>query len=273
MGSLYFSQIRHFSPCLLCWTQRIFLYPLAPVLGFMLITRNKGIAYLVLGGSLLGQGVSVYHYLLQKTTLLAAANTCGGSVPCSLIYIDWWGVVTIPLLAMTAFMLITLGVVFFLAEYSEEQVVSQVPDRLAILFVSGTVILGATVWLGVYFEANSSPNSSNVGIADPPTEVQSATLPADTVSSEQGDMLFQENCAVCHGQNGVGIPTLTPSLQSSERVRELNIQALSELIQRGVPQEDPQNQTGNVMPPGGGAELNDSELQAVVAFLKSQMEP
>ncbi len=33
MGSLYFSEVRHFVPCVLCWFQRICMYPLVIVLG------------------------------------------------------------------------------------------------------------------------------------------------------------------------------------------------------------------------------------------------
>lgn len=28
LGSLYFSEIRHYEPCKLCWIQRIFMYPI-----------------------------------------------------------------------------------------------------------------------------------------------------------------------------------------------------------------------------------------------------
>lgn len=248
------------------------MYPMVPVLGFMLVTRNRAAAYLVLCGSLLGQGVSVYHYLLQKTMLLTAADTCGGGVPCSLIYIDWGGVVTIPLLAMIAFMLITVGVLVYLGQFAECKGVPEMHDRQAVKLVFGITLLGALVWLGIYFGGISSSKPSESGVTSPSLSDETASLPGTSVLTDRGAMLFNENCAVCHGQNGIGVPTLTPSLQSSVRVRELNEDQIAELIRLGVTQEDPQNQTGNAMPPGGGADLSDKEMESVVAFLKSQVE-
>ncbi len=273
LGSLYFSQIRHFTPCALCWTQRIMMYPLTPLLGFMLITRNRALAYLALLGSLLGQGISIYHYLLQKTTLLSAADTCGGGVPCSLIYIDWWGIVTIPLLAMCAFMLITVGMALYLAQPVAVHPRMDIVDRHAMRLVLGLVFLGAVAWIAVYFGVGRAPAADPAPIV----AVPASTSPLDSLdtaaSVERGKTLFEDNCAACHGRDGVGIPTLTPSLQTSDRVRALSALQLALLIRKGVPQDDPQNQTGNLMPPSGGVEIGDAELDAVVAFLKSQMDP
>ena len=33
LGSLYFSEVRQFQPCLLCWYQRILMYPLIIIFG------------------------------------------------------------------------------------------------------------------------------------------------------------------------------------------------------------------------------------------------
>ncbi len=273
LGSLYFSQIRHFTPCTLCWAQRIAMYPLTPVLGFMLITRNRALAYLVLLGSLLGQGISTYHYLLQKTTLLTAADTCGGGVPCGLIYIDWWGIVTIPLLAMCAFMLVTVGMAVYLVQPAPVHQGVDTVDGQAVQLVAGIALLGAIIWIAVYFGARSVPAVEPVPAVSVPALAPSPDLPLASDPAEPGRLLFGDHCAACHGRDGVGIPGLTPSLQTSEWVRDLSSQQLATLILQGVSQDDPQNRTGNLMPPSGGTELNDSELQAVVDFLKSQVVP
>ncbi|MCB0114877.1 MAG: disulfide bond formation protein B, partial [Caldilineaceae bacterium] len=63
-GSLYFSEVRHYVPCALCWYQRILMYPLALLLIVGLLRRDRHLAYLVLPFSLIGQGVSTYHYLI-----------------------------------------------------------------------------------------------------------------------------------------------------------------------------------------------------------------
>lgn len=123
LGSLYFSEIAGFVPCTLCWYQRILMYPLAAILLVALWRREEGVAWYVLPLSLLGAGFSTYHYLLQKTTLFGSGGVCRAGVPCTVAYINWFGFVTIPFLALTAFLIITLAMLFSLsapAETAEE---------------------------------------------------------------------------------------------------------------------------------------------------------
>lgn len=116
LGSLYFSEIAGFVPCKLCWVQRIFMYPLAAILLVAVIRRDDDdVPYYVLPLSLIGMGVSTYHYLLQKTDLFSESTVCSGGVPCSIDYINWLGFITIPFLALTAFVIITISMVFLLA--------------------------------------------------------------------------------------------------------------------------------------------------------------
>ncbi|NUQ39513.1 MAG: disulfide bond formation protein B [Caldilineales bacterium] len=114
LGSLYFSEIAGFTPCTLCWYQRILMYPLTLILGVALLRREEGVAWYVLPLSLLGAGFATYHYLLQKTTLFGSGAVCRAGVPCTVAYINWFGFVTIPFLALTAFLIITLAMLFFL---------------------------------------------------------------------------------------------------------------------------------------------------------------
>jgi disulfide bond formation protein DsbB len=68
-GSLYFSEVRGYVPCVLCWYQRILMYPLTGIIAIGLLRRDGNLPYYVLPFSLLGLGVSTYHYLLEKTDL------------------------------------------------------------------------------------------------------------------------------------------------------------------------------------------------------------
>ena len=107
MGSLYFSNVRHFAPCLLCWYQRILMYPLAlGILPIGLLRRDEALPWYTGFFSLLGMGTSAYHYMLQKTTWFSGSTTCDPLVPCNLAYINWLGFITIPFLALVAFTLI-----------------------------------------------------------------------------------------------------------------------------------------------------------------------
>lgn len=108
-GSLYFSEVRLFVPCSLCWYQRIMMYPLVILLGIASYRQDKGIIPYVLPLSLLGGSISLLHYLEQKVPGFGAPNLCRTSgVPCNTDYINWLGFITIPFLALIAFSLITL---------------------------------------------------------------------------------------------------------------------------------------------------------------------
>ncbi len=120
LGSLYLSEILHFVPCTLCWYQRILMYPLALILLIGLLRRDREIFYYVLPFSLLGIGVSTYHYLLQKTDLFASSAVCDTGIPCTTTWINLFGFATIPFLALLAFLTITVMGLFFFAQESEE---------------------------------------------------------------------------------------------------------------------------------------------------------
>ena len=107
-GSLYFSEVRLFAPCSLCWYQRILMYPLVIVLGVASYRQDRSVVYYALPLSVLGGGVSVFHYLEQKVPGFSTPSICRMGVPCTQEYINWLGFITIPFLALVAFTLITL---------------------------------------------------------------------------------------------------------------------------------------------------------------------
>ncbi|MEH7119806.1 disulfide oxidoreductase [Neobacillus vireti] len=109
LGSLYFSEVMHFIPCTLCWYQRIFMYPLAIILGIAFYRNDEGIYRYVLPLSIIGMLISGYHTLLQKLPYLQQFEMCTTGVPCSKDYINWLGFITIPLLAFVAFTIITVS--------------------------------------------------------------------------------------------------------------------------------------------------------------------
>jgi disulfide bond formation protein DsbB len=116
-GSLFFSEVLGWVPCELCWYQRILMYPLSIILAVGLLRRDSKLGAYVLPFSLIGAAVSFYHYALQKTDWFPPP-ACMSGVPCTVDYINLFGFVTIPFLALTAFLIITLSLVMsFLDEY------------------------------------------------------------------------------------------------------------------------------------------------------------
>jgi len=108
LGSLYFSEIKGFIPCDLCWYQRIAMYPLVLILGIATFQNDLKVPKYVLPLSLLGGIISFLHYLEQKVPGFGGIKPCVSGVPCSSEYINWMGFVTIPFLALIAFVLISV---------------------------------------------------------------------------------------------------------------------------------------------------------------------
>jgi disulfide bond formation protein DsbB len=105
LGSLYYSEIAGFNPCNLCWWQRIFIYPQVLLLGLAYFKRDNGIIDYSL--SLIGLGAlfSLYHNYIYYTT--KASSLCSLSVPCVQKYIMGLNYITIPLMALSALLLMT----------------------------------------------------------------------------------------------------------------------------------------------------------------------
>lgn len=106
LGSLYFSEIRGYEPCTLCWYQRILMYPIVLIVTVAYIQKNAKIALTTAVFSSIGAVTSLYHYSLQKLDFLQDTAPACGRVPCTGQYINWLGFITIPFLALTAFIII-----------------------------------------------------------------------------------------------------------------------------------------------------------------------
>ncbi len=105
-GSLYFSEIRQFVPCALCWFQRIFMYPLAFMLGVASFKQDKSIRVYALPLAIIGGSISIFHILEENVPGFNPPAMCQVGVPCSFKYINWLGFISIPVLALSAFTLI-----------------------------------------------------------------------------------------------------------------------------------------------------------------------
>lgn len=105
-GSLYLSEVMHFEPCSLCWVQRIFMYPLVLLLGLAYFRDEAVIAVYTLPLASIGACFSIYHIFVQKFPDTIGDMAACGAVSCIGDYLNWFGFITIPMLALTAFILI-----------------------------------------------------------------------------------------------------------------------------------------------------------------------
>jgi disulfide bond formation protein DsbB len=105
-GSLFFSEIAHFVPCELCWFQRICMYPLSIVTLLAALAGDHRVARYLLPLPVVGAGVSVYH-LLVENHVVATPAACQIGAGCAVKWTNEFGYMTIPTLALTAFVLLT----------------------------------------------------------------------------------------------------------------------------------------------------------------------
>jgi len=120
VGSLYFSEIRGYEPCELCWYQRILMYPLVIILTVAYLQKNTKIAVTTATFSIIGGCISLYHYGIQKLSFLADSAPACGRVPCTGQYINYLGFITIPFLALTAFIMIAV-LSFLMLKWQKEK--------------------------------------------------------------------------------------------------------------------------------------------------------
>lgn len=104
-GSLYFSEVAHFDPCRLCWYQRIAMYPLVVILGIAAVRRDPEIGVYAKALAAIGAVISTYHVALEWIPALDT-GACGSGPSCSVIWFREFGVVSLPTLALAAFLLI-----------------------------------------------------------------------------------------------------------------------------------------------------------------------
>jgi disulfide bond formation protein DsbB len=124
-GSLFFSQVAHFVPCEFCWFQRICMYPLSLLLLFLAFHGDNRAARYLIPFPVVGAVLSIYHLLIEngvvKQSLECSISAPGG---CATKWIDEFGYMTIPTLALTAFVLL-IGFLVLAAAGADE------PDTLS----------------------------------------------------------------------------------------------------------------------------------------------
>jgi len=121
-GSLFFSEIAGFVSCELCWYQRICMYPLAILTLLAAMAGDHRVARFLLPLPLVGGGVSVYH-LLVENAVVGQSQACLISAPggCATKWINEFGYMTIPTLALTGFALVFAFLLFSAMDLGDEQ--------------------------------------------------------------------------------------------------------------------------------------------------------
>jgi Disulfide bond formation protein DsbB len=105
-GSLYYSEIANYTPCVLCWYQRICMYPLVAILGIGWLRRDKYVWMYAAPLVIAGAPVSIYHYLIERYPSLGSGLSCSLDAPCTVPYFETLGFVTLAWMCLSAFAII-----------------------------------------------------------------------------------------------------------------------------------------------------------------------
>ncbi len=113
VGSLFLSEVMDLPPCVLCWYQRIAMYPLVVIIGSGIIMRDRQVKFYALPFCLIGLAISIYHNLLYYGIISESLTPCTAGVPCTSKQLELFGFITIPLMSLATFIVLTLCLLFY----------------------------------------------------------------------------------------------------------------------------------------------------------------
>lgn len=103
-------------PCVLCWYQRIAMYPLVAVIGVGILLNDRSMKHYALPLAFLGLAIAIYHNLIYYGVIPEGLTPCSEGVPCNAVQIELLGFITIPLMGLAAFAAITLILLIYRPE-------------------------------------------------------------------------------------------------------------------------------------------------------------
>ena len=99
-GSLFYSEVVGFEACLLCWWQRLFLYPQAALFFVAYLKNDRSVFSYSVPLSTLAGIIALYHsYVYWGGESILSCTSLGGA--CSKIYVYAFGYITIPAMSLT----------------------------------------------------------------------------------------------------------------------------------------------------------------------------
>ena len=103
LGALFLGEVMGYTPRVLCWYQRIGMFPLVLILAAGLFPFDRGVVRYALPLALAGWLLAVFHWAVASGLVPERATPCSQGVPCSVEQISWFGFLTLPLLSVLAF--------------------------------------------------------------------------------------------------------------------------------------------------------------------------
>ncbi|MBL7002479.1 MAG: disulfide bond formation protein B [Gammaproteobacteria bacterium] len=113
LGSLFFSNVMGFESCVLCWYQRIFMYPLVIIFLVGLFPLDQNVIRFSLPLAVIGWCFAVYHYLLYMGFIPEDLKPCGEGASCTEVNLEMFGFITIPMLSILSYSIIIILLTIF----------------------------------------------------------------------------------------------------------------------------------------------------------------
>ena len=115
LGSLFFSDVMLLPPCVLCWYQRIAIYPVVVISSVGLLARDRRVGAYLWPFVLAGFVIAAYHNLLYYDLIPQTITPCAKGVSCTDRQLEWLGFISIPLLSLVAFVVMAGCLAWFRA--------------------------------------------------------------------------------------------------------------------------------------------------------------
>jgi disulfide bond formation protein DsbB len=119
LGSLYFSDVLGWAPCILCWYQRILVYPLVVISAVAIIYKDAKAYRYILPLSILATLVALFHNLLYWGVIPENFVPCRDGISCTDVDLQLFGIITIPFLSLIA-SLIIVGLTLIYRKYENK---------------------------------------------------------------------------------------------------------------------------------------------------------
>jgi disulfide bond formation protein DsbB len=101
LGSLFYSEVAGYPPCVLCWYQRILMYPLVVVIGVAAVRRDRSVWIPTSILAAIGSTVAIWHIRVERNPSLG--SMCDPDNSCALLWVQEFGWLTLPTMALIAF--------------------------------------------------------------------------------------------------------------------------------------------------------------------------
>lgn len=103
LGALFLGEVMGYTPCVLCWYQRIAMFPLVLILAAGLFPFDPRVVRYALPLALAGLGLALFHWGVASGLIPESVTPCSQGVPCSVEQVVWFGFLTLPMLSVASF--------------------------------------------------------------------------------------------------------------------------------------------------------------------------